>query len=156
MKRYKNIWIGLTIISMTFIFYMSDQPSSISSTQSDKVIDIMSKSPVLSSGINRLINIGKVDFVVRKFAHMFLYFILAILIYLALKNKYGIKAYIYSLIGSFIYACTDEIHQLFIPGRSGEFKDVLVDSLGALIGLMLIFLIRNLLLGKEDLKKKDG
>lgn len=155
MKKYKNTYLGLTMICMVFIFYMSDQPSSISSTQSDKVIDIMSKSPVLSSGINRLINIGKVDFVVRKFAHMFLYFILAILIYLALKNRYGIKAYIYSLIGSFVYACTDEIHQLFIPGRSGEFKDVLVDSLGALIGLTIVFIINNLLLGKEDLKKKD-
>lgn len=35
------------------------------------------------------------------------------------------------------YAATDELHQRFVPGRSGEFIDVLLDSLGALAGVSL-------------------
>lgn len=44
------------------------------------------------------------------------------------------------LIGSF-YAASDELHQLFVPGRSGEIKDVLLDSLGVLLGVLLLGLL---------------
>ena len=43
-----------------------------------------------------------------------------------------------ALVIVFLYACTDEFHQLFIPGRSGEFRDVMVDTCGGIIGLILI------------------
>lgn len=35
------------------------------------------------------------------------------------------------------YAATDETHQLFVPGRSGQVRDVLIDSVGAAIGVLL-------------------
>ena len=35
-----------------------------------------------------------------------------------------------------LYAVTDEFHQLFVPGRSGQFSDVVLDSAGALAGLL--------------------
>ena len=38
----------------------------------------------------------------------------------------------------FLYACTDELHQLFSSGRSGQFDDVLLDSIGALLGILLL------------------
>ena len=47
---------------------------------------------------------------------------------------------LYWLIGSF-YAASDELHQLFVPGRSGEIKDVLLDSLGVLLGVLLLGLL---------------
>ena len=47
---------------------------------------------------------------------------------------------------------TDEIHQLFVPGRSGQITDVILDSCGGLIGAVLsaiiLYLIRK--------RKKDG
>ena len=75
------------------------------------------------------------------------YALLSMLIYLAcasLKNSffYRSKAWI-ALAVSVVYATTDEIHQLFVPGRSGEVRDVLIDSLGALIGILIISLIRS-------------
>lgn len=88
-------------------------------------------------------------FVVRKSAHMFLYFILSILIYLAIHNKYNVKAYIISCILTTLYACTDEVHQLFIQGRSGEIRDVLIDSSGALIGLILVYIINKIINKKK-------
>ena len=43
---------------------------------------------------------------------------------------------------AFIFACTDEIHQLFVPGRSGRIGDVLIDSRGAVVGGSIIRIIR--------------
>ncbi|MFP3514028.1 VanZ family protein, partial [Peribacillus sp. SIMBA_075] len=42
---------------------------------------------------------------------------------------------------SAFYAATDEVHQLFIPGRSGEARDVLIDSTGAAAGLTCYWLV---------------
>ncbi|CEN94050.1 VanZ family protein [Paraclostridium sordellii] len=153
MKIYKNIWVGLTIIWMGLIYYMSNQPATISSSQSGGFINMLSNLPIIGNTIKELMKIGIAEFLIRKSAHMFLYFMLAILIYMVFKNINNIKVYIYSLTGCFIYACTDEIHQLFIAGRSGEFKDVLVDTLGAIIGLLLVFMINKILnLRKNKIK----
>ena len=39
------------------------------------------------------------------------------------------------------YACTDELHQLFVPGRTGKLTDVLIDSSGVLLGVLIVMLI---------------
>ncbi|MBR5370352.1 MAG: VanZ family protein [Bacilli bacterium] len=71
---------------------------------------------------------------VRKTAHFTLYFLLGLAFISFLKefdlnNK---KLLIYTILFVFIYACSDEIHQLFIRGRSGEILDVLIDTLGGI------------------------
>ena len=38
----------------------------------------------------------------------------------------------------FLYACTDAFHQTFVPGRSGEFRDILIDTFGVLLGTLII------------------
>ena len=43
-----------------------------------------------------------------------------------------------------IYACTDEIHQLFVPGRGGSIIDVLNDSMGALVSVLFCLLVAKL------------
>ena len=45
---------------------------------------------------------------------------------------------------SFLYACTDEIHQIFVPGRSAQFRDILIDTLGASFGATITYLIIKL------------
>ena len=69
------------------------------------------------------------------------YAILLLFVYYGIHKTIRYK---YTLLGSllisFIYACSDEIHQLFIPGRSGQFTDVLIDTSGALIMLLIIYL----------------
>ena len=54
------------------------------------------------------------------------------------------KLFLLALCSSFLYACTDELHQLFVSGRSGQFTDVLIDTLGALFGCLLLLMIRRL------------
>ncbi|MDB8793553.1 VanZ family protein [Romboutsia sp. 1001216sp1] len=139
----KKIFLILAILWMCVIFYMSNQPSHISSAQSSGVINVLSNVPVIGDAIDIMMVNGIAQFVIRKSAHMFSYAILAILWFMSIyeSNKYIKKTFITSLFFTFIYACTDEVHQLFIPGRSGEIRDVLVDSTGAIIGLCVLVII---------------
>ena len=44
---------------------------------------------------------------------------------------------------SLIYACSDEFHQLFIAGRAGQIQDVMIDSIGILIGFLIIMIYQK-------------
>lgn len=54
------------------------------------------------------------------------------------------KRILISTIIGFLYACSDEIHQLFSPGRSGKLIDVSIDTMGVLNGVLLVLLICKL------------
>lgn len=76
-------------------------------------------------------------FVIRKLAHFSEYAILGFLYYqwistYALSKKTSMLISVLLVIG---YATTDEVHQLFVDGRSGQFKDVCIDSSGGLVGV---------------------
>ena len=69
------------------------------------------------------------------------------LIFISLLKEYNIldkRSVIYTIIFVFIYACSDEIHQLFVSGRSGEILDVLIDTTGGFIGTMIYKLYRRI------------
>lgn len=77
------------------------------------------------------------DFIIRKGAHMSEYAILGILFLLhcfTYQNKRR-HPYILALLFCIAFAATDEIHQLFVPGRSGQLADVCIDAAGGLLGI---------------------
>jgi VanZ family protein len=76
------------------------------------------------------------DMILRKLAHIFVFFILTyFLISSFVKYK---RFYIYFVIVAAIaYAFIDEYHQVFVPFRYGNAKDILIDSLGVLFGAAL-------------------
>ena len=81
--------------------------------------------------------------VVDKVNHLLAYFILAILLFLTLLFQQKIllsknKVAGYALIICSLYGMLDEVHQIFIPGRSAEFLDFLADVCGALLGVLLM------------------
>lgn len=82
------------------------------------------------------------DFFVRKFLHIFEFFILTILAY----NSFGSykKAYFFA----FFYAISDELHQHFTPGRGPSPIDVLVDIIGVILGIIFIWKELNVHLPK--------
>ncbi len=96
----------------------------------------------------------KVDHPIRKTAHATEYAILGILICLTgitwIHSKKtgdnhlftGSKVWLISWFLTTIYAATDEFHQLFVPGRSGQISDVVLDSFGAAIGVLLVLLVK--------------
>ena len=40
----------------------------------------------------------------------------------------------------FLYSASDELHQVFVPSRTGQISDVLVDVSGGAAGLLLLWL----------------
>ena len=80
----------------------------------------------------------------REIAHVTIYLVLGVLVYLYIKELKIDNKFIVSLLICVIYALSDEIHQLFIIGRSGNIIDVLIDSLGSIIGIFIIKKVGNL------------
>ncbi|MEK7550859.1 MAG: VanZ family protein [Patescibacteria group bacterium] len=77
------------------------------------------------------------DFIVKKVAHIVEYGIFAILLYRALRGS-GIeklKASLLSIFISVIYGASDEFHQSFTPGREPRVRDVVFDTIGAVVGI---------------------
>ena len=84
--------------------------------------------------------IEKLNKPLRKCMHASEYFVLSILIFNCLKTFKisGWKTVIIPIGIAFLYACTDEFHQLFIDGRTIQFTDVLIDTFGAILGVAMI------------------
>lgn len=80
---------------------------------------------------------------VRKLAHVAIYFILGFLVYLYIKDLKIDNKIIISILICALYATSDEIHQLFILGRSGEVKDVLIDTLGGVLGILFLKILKS-------------
>ena len=67
-------------------------------------------------------------------------------------KKLGYRG-LFAAVFSCIYASSDEIHQLFVPGRAGQVRDVLIDTSGAVAGILLAILIRKAVRKNRDNKK---
>lgn len=97
------------------------------------------------------------DYPIRKLAHMTEFGILAVLLWNGLKYYAQIdtmkKRYLFAWVGAVCYAATDEFHQLFVPGRSGNLFDVCVDTLGVTIAIVLVHLVIKIACG---LRKKSA
>lgn len=90
----------------------------------------------------------------RKLAHFTLYAVGGFLTYnlnsksekikkLEQKNKYMNK-YTITVLFCMFYAITDEIHQIFVPGRDGRVFDVIIDTFGAIFGLEICKLLKKI------------
>lgn len=138
----KRIFMILAMVWMGIIFYMSNQPASISAQHSGGVVELLSNLPYIGSIVTYLMDIDIAEFLVRKSAHMLSYFILAALLFMYMYEvgKSIGKVVLIVIVLTFLYACTDEFHQLFIPGRSGEFRDVMIDTIGGIIGCSVMYI----------------
>ncbi len=89
----------------------------------------------------RDVKIESMQFPIRKLAHMTEYAVLAVLLALHLGcYAFGLKNLRLRLFLTWLiaaaYAAADEVHQLFVDGRSGSFVDVCIDSAGAFLGVL--------------------
>ena len=137
----KTISIVLLILWMIIIFSFSSADANKSTGTSDKVIttmiEIKDKITDQETPINeKEIIVKNSSFYVRKIAHITEYLILGLLMFNTLKQFNILNKY-YAIILCILFSCTDEFHQLFIKGRSGSFRDVLIDTIGILLGTYL-------------------
>lgn len=133
------IKLVLIIIWMCFIYFMSNQPSEMSDSQSLGIINILSELGIDMNGM-----FGDIaNFIVRKCAHFLEYMILGFLIINLVRQDFKLyQIVLISIIGVFLYACTDEFHQLFVSGRDGNFRDVLIDTSGGTLSALLFSIKR--------------
>lgn len=85
----------------------------------------------------------KIDYPVRKGAHACEYAVLGGLLFLnyCMYEKVRKKAAGLAILSGALYAASDEFHQLFVPGRSGQISDVVLDSCGVTVGVLFVGMI---------------
>ncbi|MBW9154763.1 VanZ family protein [Clostridium estertheticum] len=135
-KKHLN-WI-LVIGWMMVIFIFSSQVGKVSNENNKFVIYVFN---LLGLNLNNIFGTLS-DFIVRKASHFTEYFILYMLIYRAMNKskKIDMKIFIASILIVFLYACSDEFHQSFVPGRGPAFRDVMVDTCGGLTAFLFIYI----------------
>ena len=141
----KTISFIVLILWMIAIFSFSSADANKSTGTSDKVITTMIeiKDKITNNETpnnEKEIIVKNSSFYIRKIAHITEYLILGFLIFNLLK-QYSVTNIYYAIGLSILYSCTDEFHQLFINGRSGSIRDVLIDTIGILIGTYLYKLL---------------
>jgi VanZ family protein len=131
---------------MGLIFSFSNQTGTSSSSLSTKVltrIAITIDKDMTDEEIDEFVD--KYSFIIRKVAHLTIYFVLGILAYINLKEymKVTPALVIYSIIFCLVYASTDEIHQLLVNGRSGNIYDVILDTCGSTLAILISYYSRR-------------
>ena len=133
---------------MALIFSLSSQNAAVSSGTSGNVIRLIVG--IFYPGFDNLPAaeqteiVASLQFLARKSAHLSIYMILGVLSFLTfISYEKLLFALRLTLSGGIclLYAASDEIHQLFIPGRSGEVRDVMIDFSGAVLGIALSTLV---------------
>lgn len=148
----KILSVALVIFWMVFIYSFSAAEGEASGSLSRdilvKTFEIITPYEDGSKEIEDLVETWHFPF--RKCAHFFIYFILGGLVMNALLALgFTKRAVLLALIISIGYACFDEVHQLYVDGRSGNIADVCLDSSGACLAIYL-FSRFILLRGKNE------
>lgn len=144
----------LIIVISTIIFDFSAQDGETSGGISKKVITVIADILNLDED-TKVVFVEKGEGVIRKLAHFGIYTLLG-LASMGFMATFNIKRKIQvliTIIWGFLYASTDELHQMFINGRTASFLDVLLDTSGIIFGVLIIILSIYIL--KKINKKKN-
>lgn len=169
-KKIVKILVSLllVILWMGIVFSFSSMDSYESNTKSKgtitKVITVtvattnkigLTDKHPSEARINQVVD--SLNYPLRKCMHASIYFglILLILNLFRLANIKLRKAIPIALIICFLYACGDEYHQTLVSGRTGQFSDVIIDMIGASIGILFYLSCYQLLKFKKKEKQQE-
>lgn len=136
------------LANFAIIFIFSNQEAKESGNISSKIARIIEQKIIQKSG-------GRTEKVIRKMAHFSIYTSLGFLL-MGLMSTYVIsqrKRFLISLSIGVLYAISDEIHQIFVPGRASQITDVMLDSMGILFGILVTLTIVEI---KQKIKNKNN
>lgn len=156
----RGIIIILLLMTCSIIFGFSNQNGEESSGISRKITELITKNIKEIQNLEeeqKEIVLNKIEKIIRKIAHFSIYTVIGILLMTLMytyKIKEKIKVYL-SLFLGILYASLDEIHQLFIQGRSAQITDVFIDTMGVILGILLVMLIQKIIY-EYILNKKDS
>ena len=143
--NYIRIFYGLiAVLIMLAVFMFSAQSGDSSGETSMNVTENVSQH-LFTDNISRDA-LEILEQIIRKLAHFIEFAALGFFVF-AFTNTFAVKrkkAIIISLIFSALYALSDEIHQFFVPERACRLTDVLLDSFGALSGILIFIALCDL------------
>ena len=149
-KFKKIISIIVLILWCILIFYLSNRNGTLSGNDSLVVVNFLGD---FGLKLESILGIN-ITYLIRKLAHIYLYFVLYIFAFNSLNNFNFKKKNIISFLFSFFYAISDEIHQMFILERSASIIDIFIDTLGIILGFLFLKIVYFLILkGKKKEKK---
>ncbi len=140
------IFFILTIAVMIGIFLFSCENSDDSSETSGNIVEIVID--VCYDDFHEMPYAEQKDVydnishIIRKTAHFTVFAALGFCasMFLGRRKLIGWKS-LGTLVFCFLYACSDELHQYFVPGRACMFTDVLIDTSGSLTGMLVSMVI---------------
>ena len=149
-KKAAHLFLLLSLLWMAFIFTMSQQNADTSTETSLRAGELVAELVVpgyrdWTPAAQRQLAI-RIDHPVRKLAHAGEYMVLGVLYSLCYlftvmpERRRSLFCTVLPL--GMLYAASDEFHQLFVLGRAGRITDVLIDSSGVLIGILLVTLVQ--------------
>lgn len=144
-KIIKQILIIPVVMWMIVVFKFSSEPADISENTSlnvtRKIAQVIISKDATEEQKNEKIEV--LDSIIRKVAHFTLYAIggFFCLLYINIYEIDDKKKIGYSVITCFVYSVSDEIHQIFVPGRAGMITDVIIDTMGVVTGVCICLLI---------------
>lgn len=150
MKRIRKRTIfafAICIAWLLVIFAFSDMNAQSSTSITNKALVVLdyirNNNAFINNIFNKLTENYPIFFIIRKMAHMFVFCVLQMISFTVLRvtKKSFKKSAVLSILIVFGYACLDEFHQLFVDGRSGQFSDVIIDTMGGLIGLCTVSIV---------------
>lgn len=153
-KIIKKILFCLIVAWALTIFILSHMEAKDSTKVSGSTIEFVLEATNATDDLDERsseILIENLQYFFRKSAHFLIYTVGGILfsLYYKVSKLSNLKIFAYSFLSGFLYALFDEIHQIFVPGRSGQLSDVLLDSSGVLTGIigmfMIYFIVNNIL-----------
>ena len=155
MRRLKKYAYGTaSLVWMFRIYGFSAETGSVSGGKSMNIASVIEKIFASLTGgsfsYDKEAVIFEISHIIRKSAHVVAFLILAMLLFLLIESILGKKKLFSPVFFTVLCAASDEFHQSFVPGRGPSINDVGIDSAGALIGVMLAFLILT------HLRKKSG
>lgn len=162
-KKKRPLYFIPVLLWMAVIFWFSSNNGDRSSLQSGRisyiVASVVDKTFALDMSDMEKMNFSSgISFMVRKTAHFTEYFVLGLLLYMAVSVNFGSildmldadlrlgrifrLRYFLPVVMVFGYAGTDELRQYFVPDRCCSFRDVLIDTAGGLCAVFIIIIAR--------------
>ncbi len=140
-NKRNRIFLVLSVALMAVIFWFSSKDATVSTEQSDLFITVFLDG-FFDGQIPHWLTV-----VVRKAAHFSIYAALAFCLYFTFEGavKSAYETFLYPLSVSVAYSVSDEIHQMFVPGRAGRLFDLAVDGCGSIFGIVTALLILTLI-----------
>lgn len=137
------LWALLSVYTAVLIFRFSAQNGEASGALSQGIVTNLLQSFVSAE------NLDNAERILRKLAHFGIYLFFGLSLFYSsyyyknCRNKQ--EAGEFSFCTAFMYAVSDEFHQLFVPDRNCSTTDIMIDSFGALFGIGIAILILKLI-----------